>query len=169
MARCENNVHTESELPLGRLVVNSIFDKFHRVLLPSPDAKAIARNLFALYLFPVKTLVREPQQYVVDARGKRVAVMLDIATYDQLVEAAEEANCIRAYDAAKPVVEAELKAGRFSTLQGAGIFIPSKRILPSPPRLSPLDLPDQPVEPAWSSVTNGGTPSVLSNRCSICE
>lgn len=65
----------------------------------------------------MKTLVREPQQYVVDAKGNRVAVMLDIASYEQLVEAAEEANCVRAYDAAKPVVAAEIKAGEFITLR----------------------------------------------------
>lgn len=65
----------------------------------------------------MKTLACEPQQYVVNARGQRVAVMLDLNTYEQLLEAADEANCIRAYAAAKPVVEAELKAGEFTTLQ----------------------------------------------------
>ncbi|MBI5386056.1 MAG: hypothetical protein HZA90_15385 [Verrucomicrobia bacterium] len=65
----------------------------------------------------MKTLTREPQQYVVDAHGKRVAVMLDIASCEQLLEAADEAGCVRAYDAAKPVVEAELKTGEFTTLQ----------------------------------------------------
>ena len=57
----------------------------------------------------MKTLGHEPPQYVVDVKGNRVAVMLDIASYEQLLEAAEEVNCVRAYDAAKPVVEAELK------------------------------------------------------------
>ena len=66
----------------------------------------------------MKTLAREPQQYVVDAHGNRVAVMLDIASYEQLLEAAEEVSCVRDYDAAKPVVEAELKAGEFTTLKG---------------------------------------------------
>lgn len=65
----------------------------------------------------MKAVAREPQQYVVDAHGNRVAVMLDIASYERLLEAAEEAGCVRAYDAAKPVVEAELKAGEFTTLQ----------------------------------------------------
>ena len=65
----------------------------------------------------MKTLGHEPPQYVVDVKGNRVAVMLDIASYEQLLEAAEEVNCVRAYDAAKPVVEAELKAGEFTTLQ----------------------------------------------------
>ena len=65
----------------------------------------------------MKTLAREPPQYVTDARGNRVGVMLDLATYEQLLEAVEETGCVRAYDAAKPVVEAELKAGQFTTLR----------------------------------------------------
>lgn len=65
----------------------------------------------------MKTLAREPAQFVTDARGNRVAVMLDIAAYEQLLEAAEESSCVRSYEAAKPVVEAELKAGEFTTLK----------------------------------------------------
>ena len=65
----------------------------------------------------MKTRTRGPQQYVTDAHGNRVAVMLDLATYEQLLEAADEASCVRAYDAAKPMVEAELKAGKFTTLK----------------------------------------------------
>ena len=39
--------------------------------------------------------------YVVDADGNRVGVVLDIADYQKLLEAVEELESIRAYDAAK--------------------------------------------------------------------
>ncbi len=40
-------------------------------------------------------------QYVTDTEGNRTAVILDMETYRQLVEAQEELEDIRAYDAAK--------------------------------------------------------------------
>lgn len=43
------------------------------------------------------------ERYLVDAEGNRVAVMLDLDTYRRLVEAEEELEDIRAYDAAKAV------------------------------------------------------------------
>jgi len=57
------------------------------------------------------------QRYVVDAQGNRVAVLLDVATYEKLFEALEELEDIRAYDKAKDKVEAELKAGEYTTLE----------------------------------------------------
>lgn len=64
----------------------------------------------------MKTSVKEPPQYLVDAQGHRVAVVLDLPAYERLLEAAEETWSVRAYDAAKPVVEEELKAGEATTL-----------------------------------------------------
>lgn len=55
-------------------------------------------------------------QFVTDAKGKRVAVLLDVKTYERLREADEELADIRAYDKAKPVVTAELLRGQFRTL-----------------------------------------------------
>ncbi len=40
-------------------------------------------------------------QFVTDTEGNRTAVILDMETYRQLVEAQEELEDIRAYDAAK--------------------------------------------------------------------
>ncbi|MDY7001812.1 MAG: hypothetical protein SVS15_08530 [Thermodesulfobacteriota bacterium] len=57
------------------------------------------------------------QQYVVDAQGNRVAVLVDVATYEKLFEALEELEDIRAYDKAKDKVEAELQAGEYTTLE----------------------------------------------------
>jgi hypothetical protein len=52
------------------------------------------------------------EQFVTDATGKRVGVLLDLRTYDLLREAQEELADIRAYDVARPKVHAELKAGQ---------------------------------------------------------
>jgi hypothetical protein len=56
------------------------------------------------------------QQFVTDAGGKRVGVLLDLNTYERLREAEEELADIAAYDAARPKVMAELQAGRCATL-----------------------------------------------------
>ena len=40
-------------------------------------------------------------RYVVDDDGKRVAVLVEVGRYRELLEAAEELDAIRAYDAAK--------------------------------------------------------------------
>ena len=45
--------------------------------------------------------VQEPPRYVTDDAGNRVAVILDLARYEQLLDAAEELEDIRAYDEAK--------------------------------------------------------------------
>ena len=42
-----------------------------------------------------------PPRYLVDEDGKQVAVLVDIEQYRVLLEAAEELDAIRAYDAAK--------------------------------------------------------------------
>ena len=64
----------------------------------------------------MKALVLQEQQFVTDGKGKRVGVLLDIKTYDRLREAEEELADVRAYDAARPKVVADVKAGRFSSL-----------------------------------------------------
>ena len=45
---------------------------------------------------------RRPQaQWIVDSKGERTAVILDIKVYEMLVEAFEQAEDIRAYNEAK--------------------------------------------------------------------
>ncbi len=56
------------------------------------------------------------EQFLTDAGGKRVGVLLDLDTYERLREAEEELADSATYDAAKPKVAAELKAGRCTTL-----------------------------------------------------
>jgi PHD/YefM family antitoxin component YafN of YafNO toxin-antitoxin module len=41
------------------------------------------------------------EQFVVDERGNRTAVLLDLERYSELLEAQEELDSIRAYDEAK--------------------------------------------------------------------
>ncbi len=41
------------------------------------------------------------ERYVVDERGKKVAVLLDIEAYQRILDELEELESLRAYDAAK--------------------------------------------------------------------
>lgn len=41
------------------------------------------------------------EQYIVNEKGDRVGVILEIADYQHLLEELEELECVRAYDAAK--------------------------------------------------------------------
>ncbi len=64
----------------------------------------------------MKTLMPNGQQFVTDAKGKPVGVLLDLGTYERLREAAEDLADIRDYEAARPKVLAELSAGQYSLL-----------------------------------------------------
>ena len=64
----------------------------------------------------MKALVRKDEQFVTDAKGRPVGVLLDLKTYERLRDAEEDLADIRAYDAARPKVAADLKAGHSSTL-----------------------------------------------------
>ena len=41
------------------------------------------------------------EKYVTDDKGSRIAVLLDVADFERLMEEVEELESIRAYDAAK--------------------------------------------------------------------
>lgn len=41
------------------------------------------------------------KRFITDDRGKKVSVIIDIKDYEKMLEAAEELESIRAYDAAK--------------------------------------------------------------------
>jgi hypothetical protein len=58
----------------------------------------------------------QDERFVTDADGNRVGVLLDVKTYDRMREAEEELADIRAYDAARPKVRADLKAGKAVSL-----------------------------------------------------
>jgi PHD/YefM family antitoxin component YafN of YafNO toxin-antitoxin module len=46
-------------------------------------------------------MINRKERYVVDERGNRVAVLLDLDEYRKLLEELEEMESIKAYDAAK--------------------------------------------------------------------
>ncbi len=54
--------------------------------------------------------------YVVDGRGKRVSVVLDVATYERLLEAERELDDSRAYKARRKV-KSELQSGDYLELK----------------------------------------------------
>jgi PHD/YefM family antitoxin component YafN of YafNO toxin-antitoxin module len=56
------------------------------------------------------------EQFLINADGKRVGVLLDLNTYERLREAEDELADIAAYDAARPKVMAEVQAGHCATL-----------------------------------------------------
>lgn len=64
----------------------------------------------------MKIALPEKEQFIVDAAGHRVGVLLDLSTYEQLRAAAEENLDVRAYRAAKPRVAAEVARGEYATL-----------------------------------------------------
>jgi hypothetical protein len=64
----------------------------------------------------MKTVLAEKEQFIVDAAGQRVGVVLDLPTYDRLCEAAEDNLDVRAYRAAKPRVAGEIARGEYVTL-----------------------------------------------------
>ena len=64
----------------------------------------------------MKTVLAGKEQFIVDASGDRVGVVLDLPTYERLRESEEELDDIRAYDAAAPRVKAEIAKGDFVTL-----------------------------------------------------
>jgi hypothetical protein len=63
----------------------------------------------------MKAGVKE-EQFLTDANGKRTGVVLDLQTYEQLREAAEELADIHAYDALHERAYSEIAAGQCATL-----------------------------------------------------
>ncbi len=68
------------------------------------------------YFASMNTVLEKKEQFIVNASGKRVGVLLDMLAYERLREAEEELDDIRAYDAAAPRVKAEIAKGNFVTL-----------------------------------------------------
>jgi hypothetical protein len=75
----------------------------------------------------MKPLMLKDEQFITDTKGKRVGVLLDVKTYQHLREAEEELADIRAYDAARSKVQADVQAGRVSTLSEYRIKRAAKR------------------------------------------
>jgi hypothetical protein len=56
------------------------------------------------------------REYVLDAKGNRVGIILDIPTYEKLMEALEELEDIRDFDEHTKKAEAEFKRKDYVTL-----------------------------------------------------
>jgi hypothetical protein len=65
-------------------------------------------------LLPVKAVVFREEQFVTDAKGKPVGVLLDVKTHEHPLEAAEELADVRSYKVAHPRADADRESGRFS-------------------------------------------------------
>ena len=57
------------------------------------------------------------EQFIVDATGQRVGVVLDLPTYERLREAADDNADLRAYRSSKSRTSAEIARGEFATLE----------------------------------------------------
>jgi hypothetical protein len=64
----------------------------------------------------MKTLAANEEQFLTDAKGKRMGVVLDLQTYQRLREAEEELAEIHEYDSKRERAHSEIEAGQFSTL-----------------------------------------------------
>jgi hypothetical protein len=61
----------------------------------------------------MKAMAAKDEQFLTDAKGKRMGVVLDLSTYQRLREAEEELAEIQAYDAARPKAVSEIASGHF--------------------------------------------------------
>ena len=85
---------------------------------PTELCGRVAAPRSSSYFEGVKTAVLKAEQFITDAGGKRVGVLLDLRAYERLCEAEEELADIQAYDKAQPAVRAEIASGHFVTLAG---------------------------------------------------
>ena len=72
--------------------------------------------------------MKEPiAKYIVNSKGKRTSVILDVKTYEEILDLLDDYFCTKVYDEAKPIVEDEIARGEFSTLDN---FLASRKIKP---------------------------------------
>ncbi len=64
----------------------------------------------------MKTVLTEKKQFVVDASGRPVAVLLDLPTYERLRDAAEDNADLRAFRSVKSRVAGEIARSEYATL-----------------------------------------------------
>ncbi len=56
------------------------------------------------------------KKYVIDAKGRKKAVILDMKIYEKLMDEIDELNCALGFDEAKKENEMDLKKGNSTTL-----------------------------------------------------
>ena len=79
-------------------------------------SKRVAKGFGTAKFLVMRTLTPKEEQFITDAKGNRIGVLLDLKTYEQLLEAEEELADIRVYDALRDQAHAEIAAGEFATL-----------------------------------------------------
>lgn len=57
------------------------------------------------------------EQYITDANGNRVAVVIDINIYQKLLEELDEYYCLKGYEEAVTETEPEIRSGDYLTLE----------------------------------------------------
>ena len=57
------------------------------------------------------------KKFVIDANGKKTAVILDLKIYEKLIDEIDDLNCALGYDQAKKENELDLKSGNSITLE----------------------------------------------------
>lgn len=63
-------------------------------------------------------MLKEPiAQYIVNTKGKRTGVVLDIKVYEEILEALDDYFCARAYKRSKVKTDSEIAKGEFVTLR----------------------------------------------------
>jgi hypothetical protein len=73
-------------------------------------------------------MIKEPvAKYIVNSKGKRTGVILDMKTYEEILDLLDDYYCTKAYDEAKPIVEAEIARGEYETLDD---FLASRKTKP---------------------------------------
>ena len=59
---------------------------------------------------------KKKQQYIVDDKGKPVAVVIDMKTYKKMEDALDAYYCRKEYDRVKPLTDSEIRNGKFLTI-----------------------------------------------------
>lgn len=57
------------------------------------------------------------KKFVIDANGKKTAVILDLKIYEKLINEIDDLNCALGYDQAKKENELDMKLGNSITLE----------------------------------------------------
>ena len=57
------------------------------------------------------------EQYLTDTEGNKIAVVIEIETYQKLMEELDELYCLKGYEQAVAETEAEIEAGDYITLE----------------------------------------------------
>jgi predicted DNA-binding antitoxin AbrB/MazE fold protein len=62
------------------------------------------------------------EQYLTNKEGKKIAVVIDIETYQQILEELDELHCQKGYEEAFKETESEIRSGDYVSLDQYLIF-----------------------------------------------